>query len=218
MSLFWKAGFIAEILTLAALQAGKNVLVDGSLRDAEWYKIYFQRLRQDFPSVRQAIIHVTAPRDAVFQRAAVRSILFCSSKSDFYLILLHFFAVASPFDGKNCASRSIRSRIGPSSKIHKDISTTGGLLRGDQQSRKSHWRWTRQASWLELGRFPKSMASVSINFHYALFRIQNVVWPFMFPCVHRTVAYVPNRRKILDKAREKIKRSRSFDQQELAFD
>lgn len=69
-----EAGFIAEVLTLAALQAGKNVLQDGSLRDAEWYREYFARLRKEFPSVRQAIIHVTAPRDAVFQRAADRAV------------------------------------------------------------------------------------------------------------------------------------------------
>jgi predicted kinase len=66
-----EAGFIAEILALAALQAGKNVLVDGSLRDSEWYKSYFIRLRREFPVLRIAIIHVTAPREAVFQRAAV---------------------------------------------------------------------------------------------------------------------------------------------------
>jgi predicted kinase len=67
-----EAGFIAEILTLAGLQAGKNVLVDGSLRDAEWFRGYFERLRKWFPNLRLAIIHVTAPREAIFQRAAVR--------------------------------------------------------------------------------------------------------------------------------------------------
>lgn len=67
-----EAGFIAEILTFAALQSGKNVLQDGSLRDSDWYKTYFHRLREDFPNVQQAIIHVTAPRDAVFRRASVR--------------------------------------------------------------------------------------------------------------------------------------------------
>lgn len=66
-----EAGFISEILTLAALQAGKNVLQDGSLRDPDWYQTYFKRLRKEFPDVRQAILHVTAPREAVFQRAAV---------------------------------------------------------------------------------------------------------------------------------------------------
>jgi hypothetical protein len=68
-----EAGFIAEILTLTALQAGKNVLQDGSLRDFDWYQVHFKRLRQEFPSLRQAILHVTAPREAVFQRASVSS-------------------------------------------------------------------------------------------------------------------------------------------------
>ena len=66
-----EAGFIAEILTLAGLQAGKNVMVDGSLRNAEWYKLYFQRLRADFPILRIGIIHVTASREAILERAAV---------------------------------------------------------------------------------------------------------------------------------------------------
>lgn len=66
-----EAGFISEILTQAALLAGKNVLVDGSLRDADWYQQYFWRLRTDYSGLRIAIIHVSAPRDAVFQRASV---------------------------------------------------------------------------------------------------------------------------------------------------
>mmetsp|Transcript_26396 Transcript_26396/g.29634 ORF Transcript_26396/g.29634 Transcript_26396/m.29634 type:complete len:165 (-) Transcript_26396:340-834(-) len=68
-----EAGYIAETLTLAALQGGKNVLQDGSLRDHVWYQIYFQMLREEFPQVRQSIIHVTAPREAVLDRAAVKS-------------------------------------------------------------------------------------------------------------------------------------------------
>jgi hypothetical protein len=36
------------------------------------YRKYFVRLRSDFPTLRIAIIHVTAPREAIFQRAAVR--------------------------------------------------------------------------------------------------------------------------------------------------
>lgn len=49
------------------------MLQDGSLRDSDWYKAYFARLREEFPSVRQAILHVTAPREAVFERAAARA-------------------------------------------------------------------------------------------------------------------------------------------------
>ena len=36
-----EAGFVAELLTQVALEQGKNVLVDGSLRDASWYRRYF---------------------------------------------------------------------------------------------------------------------------------------------------------------------------------
>jgi len=68
-----EAGFVAEILTAVALIEGKNVLVDGSLRDSEWYKTYFQKLRDEFPNLKLSIIHVTAPRDAVFERAAARA-------------------------------------------------------------------------------------------------------------------------------------------------
>jgi len=69
-----EAGFISEILTLAGLQAGKNVMVDGSLRDSDWYQTYFERLREEFPALKLAIIHVMAPREAVFQRAAERAL------------------------------------------------------------------------------------------------------------------------------------------------
>jgi len=66
-----EAGFIAEIISMAGLQAGKNVLVDGTLRDAEWYRIQLKRLRQDFPAIRLSLLYVTAPREEVLKRAAV---------------------------------------------------------------------------------------------------------------------------------------------------
>jgi hypothetical protein len=68
-----EAGFIAEILTLAALYKGKNVLVDGSLRDCNWYETYFKRLREEFPALRLALLQVTAPKEAVIQRAEERA-------------------------------------------------------------------------------------------------------------------------------------------------
>lgn len=68
-----EAGYVCEILTLAALQAGKNCLVDGSLRDHAWYKIYFQKLKDEHPNAQLAILHVVAPREVVFQRAAERA-------------------------------------------------------------------------------------------------------------------------------------------------
>lgn len=68
-----EAGYVSEILTLVGLQAGKNVLVDGSLRDHQWYQKYFAFIRKEYPIYEIAIIHVVAPREAVLQRAAERA-------------------------------------------------------------------------------------------------------------------------------------------------
>ena len=38
-----EAGYIAEILTIIALNEKKNVFVDGSLRDTSWYE-YLNRI------------------------------------------------------------------------------------------------------------------------------------------------------------------------------
>jgi len=69
-----EAGYISEILTLVALQRGQNVLIDGSLRNSSWYAQYFEKLRHDYQNIQIAILHVTAPREAVFERAANRSL------------------------------------------------------------------------------------------------------------------------------------------------
>ena len=82
-----EAGYISEVLTLAGLQRGKNVLVDGSLRHAEWYRNYFAQLRREFPMVRLAIIHVVAPREAIFKRATVRMKKRCLSMLACMLLL-----------------------------------------------------------------------------------------------------------------------------------
>jgi hypothetical protein len=68
-----EAGFIAEMLTQIALKAGRNILVDGSLKDADWYQNHFNILRQDYNDVglRIGILHITAPREAVFERSRV---------------------------------------------------------------------------------------------------------------------------------------------------
>mmetsp|Transcript_55147 Transcript_55147/g.133989 ORF Transcript_55147/g.133989 Transcript_55147/m.133989 type:complete len:399 (-) Transcript_55147:197-1393(-) len=68
-----EAGMMAELLTNYALEKGQNVLVDGSLRDAEWYEQHFQHLRITYPKLRIGIIHVTAPREAVIERVKQRA-------------------------------------------------------------------------------------------------------------------------------------------------
>jgi hypothetical protein len=68
-----EAGYLSELLTTAALKQGRNVLVDGSLRDSDWYKLYFEELRELYPNLRIGILYVTAPRAEVFKRAETRS-------------------------------------------------------------------------------------------------------------------------------------------------
>lgn len=68
-----EAGYVTEIVTEAAMQRGYNVLVDGSLRDADWYQEYFESLRKKYKKIRIAILHIIAPRDAVFERAVSRA-------------------------------------------------------------------------------------------------------------------------------------------------
>lgn len=72
-----ESGMIAEILTEAALRSGKNVLVDGTLRNSTWYQDYFDDLRVRYPTLRIGILHVTAPREAVLERALVRPMQMC---------------------------------------------------------------------------------------------------------------------------------------------
>ena len=68
-----EVGYIAEVLTLDGLQQGKNVLVDGSLKDADWYLQYIHRLRQQFPKLKIAIIHVMAQEATVLARCRKRA-------------------------------------------------------------------------------------------------------------------------------------------------
>ena len=68
-----EAGLMSEILTLAALEKGHNVLVDGSLRDFSWYQSYFSRLKRDYAPLRIGILHITAPPDVIYARASSRA-------------------------------------------------------------------------------------------------------------------------------------------------
>ena len=50
---------MAEILEETALLEGRNILVEGSMRDGEWYALHLATLRQRFPKLLEAIIHVS---------------------------------------------------------------------------------------------------------------------------------------------------------------
>jgi predicted kinase len=67
-----EAGYMSELLAAAGLLQGRNVVIDGSMRDAAWHTRYIRHLRSQFPGVRVAILHVQAEKDVIFQRAQSR--------------------------------------------------------------------------------------------------------------------------------------------------
>lgn len=68
-----EAGFIQEVLTLEGMRLGKNVIVDGSLHDADWNGRFFARIRKEYPNVQIGIIHMTCEPDEVLRRASRRA-------------------------------------------------------------------------------------------------------------------------------------------------
>mmetsp|Transcript_30474 Transcript_30474/g.90304 ORF Transcript_30474/g.90304 Transcript_30474/m.90304 type:complete len:450 (-) Transcript_30474:110-1459(-) len=68
-----ESGYMVEIAQAAAMDLFKNVWIDGSLRDGEWYTEVIQRMRKDRPHYRIAIFHVSAPWEVVLARSAARA-------------------------------------------------------------------------------------------------------------------------------------------------
>ena len=102
---------MAEILETTALLQGRNILVDGSMRDGEWYKYHMRDLRQRFPRLRVAIIHVRAlfffrlrlPSRLTRRSSSVQFIFFAAPlpsspvfSSCCLSFLLHFFFLRTP--------------------------------------------------------------------------------------------------------------------------
>ena len=64
---------IADVLTRAAMALGRNVLVDGSMRNTLWYASEWARLKATAPHYRLAVLLVAAPPALIHQRAARRA-------------------------------------------------------------------------------------------------------------------------------------------------
>ena len=62
-----EVGYISEVMTLRALEEGKNVIVDGSLRDHSWYKVYIRSLKEKFPKLKIGIIEIDASVETVLR-------------------------------------------------------------------------------------------------------------------------------------------------------
>jgi hypothetical protein len=68
-----ESGYIAELIERAAAADGKNILVDGSLRNADWHERQLARLRAKYPTYRIAILLVTASPATIYTRAERRA-------------------------------------------------------------------------------------------------------------------------------------------------
>lgn len=68
-----EVGYISEVLTMIALEAGKNAIVDSSMRDAAWFAKYFDCLHERFPKLKIAILSIEANPLSIFQRANKRA-------------------------------------------------------------------------------------------------------------------------------------------------
>eukprot|EP00656_Telonema_subtile_P009462 TRINITY_DN14446_c0_g1_i2.p1 TRINITY_DN14446_c0_g1~~TRINITY_DN14446_c0_g1_i2.p1 ORF type:complete len:435 (-),score=44.21 TRINITY_DN14446_c0_g1_i2:2-1306(-) len=68
-----ESGYLVEIAQESAMVSRKNVWVDGSLRDTQWYERVFCDIRNRFPAYQIAILYVYAEDKVVLERVANRA-------------------------------------------------------------------------------------------------------------------------------------------------
>lgn len=64
---------MTDVLFEHCLAARRNFLVDGSLRDVDWYMKLFARIRREQPEYQLAIFHITARKHTIINRAISRA-------------------------------------------------------------------------------------------------------------------------------------------------
>lgn len=64
---------LSDILFEHSLSSNLNILVDGSLRDVDWYQQLFTRLKEEFPQYRLVILYVSASDEVILSRAKSRA-------------------------------------------------------------------------------------------------------------------------------------------------
>jgi len=69
-----EASILSDILFWEALLKGYSNIIDGTLKDTEWFLSLFAKIRHDFPSYRIEILYVTADPDAIRERCAKRGL------------------------------------------------------------------------------------------------------------------------------------------------
>ena len=68
-----ESSFMVEIAQAAAMEKQQNIWVDGSLRDADFYKTAFRRIRETHPNYRISIFYITASEQIIRQRIQHRA-------------------------------------------------------------------------------------------------------------------------------------------------
>jgi hypothetical protein len=69
-----ESSFIAEIAEKLAIKENKCLVVDGTLKDTNWFINRLESLRINNPKYLTAIIQITAPPELIFERAARRGV------------------------------------------------------------------------------------------------------------------------------------------------
>uniref|UniRef100_A0A7S0G7Z0 Zeta toxin domain-containing protein n=1 Tax=Rhodosorus marinus TaxID=101924 RepID=A0A7S0G7Z0_9RHOD len=68
-----ESGLLVEIGQEAALRCNKNIWIDGSFRDYDWYRQVFAHIRRENSHYRIAILYVHATREVVMERVRMRA-------------------------------------------------------------------------------------------------------------------------------------------------
>jgi hypothetical protein len=70
-----ESSFIAELLLLAAIQIGRNIVFDTVMRNADWFSKLIDNIKLLGPSFKFAVLHITAPTELIFKRIKVRHLV-----------------------------------------------------------------------------------------------------------------------------------------------
>lgn len=76
-----ECGYMAELLLLAGLQNGRNVVFDSAMRNAEWFSSFIGTLKKScakemfglLTHIKIAVLHITAPTDVILKRVQMKS-------------------------------------------------------------------------------------------------------------------------------------------------
>ena len=73
-----ESSFIAELLLLAAIQSGRNIVFDTVMRNPDWFSKLIDNIKLlGSASFKFAVFHINAPTELIFKRVKVRHIVVC---------------------------------------------------------------------------------------------------------------------------------------------